>query len=367
MKKQIKKSSLLCQLILLSTTTINSCFASASDTQLEDEVEKLRRELATLQNKIAALDANANTPLEGEAKLYVTLRPTFGYIDESAVKVWDTRDALSHAGFKAAHEIMGSLAVIAHGEWDISLANNGDFGRARQVYVALNSSFGNIGLGKQRPTQYLLIAGYIDIFNHASSPFAYDRESIFFVDNLISYKKNLGNFTYLTTAQFDGKEGADASDLVNTGISYDTDNLHLAITYLDQKIADGNEVLRNDDVWAGAVAYTFSNGLYTALAYQDRTYEELGANKRNGSTFDTAFAYPVFNNFKVKAGYFKFDDGIEGPESGKHDGYNVTLEWQPVSALKLHLEYLNREFEFSEDFHSFSLGFRYDYSISTRF
>ena len=96
--------------------------------------------------------------LEREAKIYATLRPTLGYIDENNESQWDVRDALSHAGFKSTVEFNDNWQGILHGEWGIDLSNNGDFGKARQVYVALDSPYGTVGIGKQRPAQYLLIA-----------------------------------------------------------------------------------------------------------------------------------------------------------------------------------------------------------------
>lgn len=360
-----------CKLAILAamTTATAPSFAETSSNQLQSEIEKINIELNSLENKLAFLEQEnkATVPPKGDAKFYATLRPTFGYVDSNGEEVWDVRDALSHAGFKSTYQIMDGWTATVHGEWNITLADNGDFGSARQVYVATESAIGRIGIGKQRPTQYLLIAEYVDIFNHASSPFAYDSESVFFVNNVISYSKKFGNFTYLATAQFNGEEGSDSNDLVNTGISYDTENLHLAVTYLDQKIADGSTISRKDEVWAGAIAYTFDSGLYTAVAYQDKTYEDLSGSDRSGSTLDTSIAYPFAEQYKIKAGYFNFDDGIEGSESGDYDGYNLTFEWQPTSSLRLHVEYLNRDFDFSEDFNSVSVGLRYDFSIMTNY
>jgi predicted porin len=132
-----------------------------------------------------------------DLRVYATVRPTFGYIDENDEKLWDVRDALSHAGFKATTHFDEEWSAVLHGEWGIDLSNNGDFGKARQVYIALNSPVGTIGIGKKRPAQYLFIAEYVDIFNHSNSPFSYDPESIFFVDNLITYKLKTGNLTWM--------------------------------------------------------------------------------------------------------------------------------------------------------------------------
>ena len=51
---------------------------------------------------------------------------------------------------KQQHSLIRTGSAVLHGEWGIDLSNNGDFGRARQVYVALNSPVGTISIGKQR-------------------------------------------------------------------------------------------------------------------------------------------------------------------------------------------------------------------------
>ena len=118
----------------------------------------------------------------------------------------------SNAGIKSTFEFSANWKAILHGEWGVDLSNNGDFGKARQVYVALDSPYGQVGIGKQRPVQYSFIAEYVDIFNHSLSPFAYDPESPFFVNNLLTYKKQINAFTWMLASQFDGENTNDDSD-----------------------------------------------------------------------------------------------------------------------------------------------------------
>lgn len=127
--------------------------------------------------------------LNNTFRAYATIRPTFGYIQQQGERTTDVRDALSHLGFKASRKIKPGWTAEMQGEWGIDLSNSGDFGKSRRAYVALDSPYGRMGIGKQRPPQYLLIAEYVDIFNHAASPFSYDPQSLFFVDNLLTYSK----------------------------------------------------------------------------------------------------------------------------------------------------------------------------------
>jgi hypothetical protein len=361
--------------------TFNSQSTNAQSTTSLDE---LKKQITLLQKKIELIEkeqkANIKSistkPEESDLKpseknndirIYATLRPTFGYIDENNEKLWDVRDALSHAGFKATTHFYKDWSAVLHGEWGVDLSNNGDFGKARQVYVALNSPVGTIGVGKQRQPQYLFIAEYVDIFNHSNSPFAYDPESIFFVDNLFTYKIKTGNLTWMLASQFDGSKGDNNSDLTNIGISYDKNGLHTAFTYLTQNSNSGEIKSGEDEVFAGSLAYEFPNSLYLALGYQNRNYQRYSElNDRDGHTLDVSASYRLSENYKLKLGVFDFSDGYDNALSRNFNGYNTTLEWLPTPSLRFHLEYLHRNFEYLDDFSSISIGFRYDFSLETK-
>jgi hypothetical protein len=336
--------------------------------QLEKEQQYALKSLSPPPSENALSDNKNKIIRNNKVEAYATLRPTFGYIEEDGENLWDVRDALSHAGFKATTEFKEDWSAVLHGEWGIDLSNNGDFGRARQVYVALNSPFGEVGIGKQRPVQYLFIAEYVDIFNHANSPFAYDPESIFFVDNLVTYKLATGDFSWMLASQFNGESGDNNSDLTNVGVSYDNKGLHAALTYLIQNSTFEDNKNGEDEVFAGSLAYDFTSGLYVAVGYQSRTYQRyLQPIDRNGHTFDVSAAYRLSEVFKLKVGLFDFSDGYDEALSHDFNGYNATLEWLPSSSLRFHLEYLHRNFEYRDDFSSISIGFRYDFSIDSMF
>ena len=350
----------------------------------QSEIDELKAQLKLLQLKLEKLeqqqeqkkDSNAEpvaqskkptatdkkSDSKNEVKLYSTLRPTFGYIDENNENKFDVRDALSHAGVKSTTEFADGWTAILHGEWGVDLSNNGDFGKARQVYVAVDSPYGRVGIGKQRPVQYLFIAEYIDIFNHGNSPFAYDPESLFFVNNLITYQKKIDDFTVMAVAQLNGDDGDNYQDLFNTGVSYDKDNLHLALTYTKQDAYSGEVELGQDRIWAMSAAYQFDSGFYAAVGYQDKEYKRQNLLDRNGHTYALTVAYPLSDEMKIKSGYFSFKDDELADSSFEFDGVNLTLEWLPAQNLRFHLEYLTRDFTYRDDFSSFSVGFRYDYS-----
>ncbi len=384
-----KESSM--QLKNISLILISLCTAlsvNANDTQ--KEIDLLKQQLKEINKKLLILEqqnkpqASTSTktsvtkksnPLENKGfrskrdiKLYASLRPTFGYIDEQDAKAWDVRDALSNAGFKSTYNFKEGWEATLHGEWGIDISNNADFGKARQVYVALDSPMGKVGIGKQRPVHYLMVAEYVDIFNHSRSPFAYDRESPFFVNNLVSYQKKFSDFTFMLQGQFDGESGSDSADFLNGGLSYDVGNLHVGLAYSSKDIYAGQSLSDGEDKsYAAALAYTFDNDLYVAMAYQDVEYERRLLMDRGGHTVDLSLAYPLGRYFKVKTGIFDFEDGYNGVQTQDHNGANLTFEWLPADSLKVHIEYLYRDFEQMPDFSSISVGFRYDYAQAWKY
>ncbi|MBQ4845101.1 porin [Pseudoalteromonas sp. MMG005] len=342
--------------------------AQSSDSQSIQAVKRPKAKDKTRAVSALHSTTQVEPKREKEVRVYATVRPTFGLIDEQDESNLDVRDALSHAGIKAVHEFQPGWRAELHGEWSIDLANEGNFGRSRRAYTALSTPYGRFGIGKQRPAQYLFIAEYVDIFNHGASPFAYDPESIFFVDNLVTYRYETGPVTFIAVGQFDGKEGDNQADLINIGLSYDKNGIHAAVTYQHNTAYEQEQKLGDSTLWSGALAYQFTDDFYAALAYQAKEYDYFTGN-RDGHTFDMSMAYQLTKHYKLKAGFFDFDDGHISldPNNQSFDGYNLTLEWLPVDSLRLHLEYLTKSFDNKNEFDSISVGFRYDFSTKWQY
>ncbi len=336
-----------------------------------NDISQVKQELELLKNKLEKLEAaqataktqssKEVTSSKGEVKVYASLRPTFGRIDDHGDDFSDVQDALSNAGFKSTYEFKPGWTAIMHGEWSVDIANNADFGTARQVYVGVRTPYGQVAIGKQRPVQYTLIAEYVDIFNHRSSPFAYDVEGPFFVDNLVTYEHTIDNFKFMLGGQFNGPSGEDDNDFFNTGLAYDADGLHLALAYSSKNEFDENDIkLGGVDVLGFSVAKEFDSGVYAAAAYQSVDYDFI--QERDGDTVDVSLGYRFAPEYRVKVGYFAFDDGKVDAETENHDGANLTLEWLPSDNLRFHLEYLTKSYDELEDSDSITIGFRYDYA-----
>ena len=299
--------------------------------------------------------------------LYGTLRPTLEIIDQDATNpgdddsTVDVQDALSRVGLKGSMELEPGLEGFFQGEWSVDIGDNGDFGRSRRANVGLQGNGHRLLIGKDRPPHYTLIAERMDIYNHRSSPFAYDQVSPFFTDNMVAYRYMKDGVHFEAAGQFNGRQGDDRVDMFNTGIGVERGAWYGAIGYLDMRAAEGN-LEGNDNTYIGGTL-VFDNGdLFLGVSYQNLDTETMTGFDYDGHTLDVSGAVGLGGGYKVKAGYFDFDDGLEGVASRQHDGYNVTLEKQ-LKKLRLHIEVLGRNYDFREDSTILSLGLRYDFSV----
>jgi predicted porin len=353
------KHSLLVTALALTPYIVN---AEAND--LNSKVESLSKEIAELKAQVAK---SPLAKIKGDSLgIYGSIRPTLEYRTEDnnpdGDSYFDQRDTLSQLGFKGDLKVNDDITAFFKSEWSIALQDGGDFGKSRQVFAGLNTSVGTVAVGKQRPTQYLYIGEYVDIFNHSNSPFAYDFEAPFFIDNMITYQNKFDKISVHAGAQLDGRSGENNVDFVNFGVAYDFDNLHLAVTYLDKTSANGLSTGDTTDIIGFGAAYSIGD-LYVALGYQDINKEALGAlNSESSYTADIVAAYKLPENFKLKAGYFVISDDII-VNSLELNGYNLTLENQLRPNVRVHIEYLMRDFDYREDFQSISIGVRYDFDL----
>ena len=308
--------------------------AMATDNNSDNNWQELDQRLKRLEQQQATPSAQ-NTSVS----LYGSLRPTLVYSDSDLTDEWDVGDALSRIGVKGRTEFAPGWALLAQGEWKINLNGDGSFGDAR-------------------------LAEYTDIFNNANSPFAYNQESPFFADNLALYQFKLQHFTLMASARFDGEANNSGADAINAGLGFDWQGLHLGVSYLEQDNYEGELKTGKDKTSAAAVAYSFDNGIYLALAYQYKDYQLTGSEDRDGSTLDAAVAIPLWQDYKLKLGYFRFDDGLESDISLDYQGFNTTLEWNPASNVRLHLEYLQQDNEQRATDKSIAFGIRYDFDLN---
>ena len=154
----------------------------------------------------------------------------------------DITDALSRVGIKANTQITETLSAVLHGEWDVDIEANGNFGDARLAYVGLQSeSMGMVAIGKQWDPYYNLVAEVTDIYYHRASPFGYDNQGPFRSTNLVTYANSIGGLKINAGMQVDGSvdngDGGTHSDNVDAasvGASLRSGPVYIGVSYLRQ-------------------------------------------------------------------------------------------------------------------------------------
>ena len=328
-----------------------------------------------------AEEAMAEEPMLGEAMVKDTdvsiygrfwPRVTYNSVDGGDSST-DITDALSRVGIKAKTQITETLSAVLHGEWDVDIEDNGNFGDARQAYVGLQSEgMGMVAIGKQWDPYYNLVAEVTDIFYHRASPFGYDNQGPFRSTNLVTYANSIGGLKINAGMQVDGSVGngdggsnSDNVDAASVGASLRSGPVYIGVSYLRQNRE--NRVDSNDDPLVDLERDFFGVGgslnvidnLYLAVTYQYITDNYDDGSELNPFTLDVAAAYSFGGGITALAGYFMSD-----PDDGNElMGYNVTLIKEVHPALDVFAEWVLTDEDQGDDVNTFSLGFRYDFDV----
>lgn len=310
-----------------------------------------------------------------DVSIYGRFWPRVTYNDADGGST-DITDALSRVGIKANTRISDTLTAVLHGEWDVDIEANGDFGDARQAYVGLKSSdLGFVGIGKQWDPYFNVVAEVTDIFYHRASPFGYDNEGPFRSNNLVRYAHSVGDLSIDAGMQVNGspennagdhtffRTNADASsapddvDAASVGLSYRGGPLYVGVSYLRQN--KGND-LEKDFFGVGASLNAMEN-LYLAVTYQYIQDNHDDGSETNPYTLDVAAALSFGGGMKALAGVFAYDkdDG-----STEKLGGNFTLIKEVHPSTDVFVEWVIVDPEEGETENTISLGFRYDFDVA---
>ncbi|WP_233860950.1 porin [Tenacibaculum piscium] len=299
--------------------------------------------------------------------VYASLRPAITYRNDriTNIKSLDVTDFFSRIGVKAEQKIDKNLTVFVRGEWDIDIEGDADFGDARLGYAGLKGNWGRIAIGKQWSPHYNIVAEVTDVFNNRSSPFAYDTQSPFRTNNLVTYKNSLGNFKIDAGIQINGDSGSTNGgvtddtfgrsyvDTAVLGLGYTAENFYVGTSYLSDEDADG--IKRTIFAFAGAT--TFFNNLYMAMNYQNINIKNSANLKLDANTLDIVAVYSFNESYNAKASYFNYDNGtINGT------GFNFTFEKRFKKNVRTYVELLNYKDTDKPAITNISVGLRYDIS-----
>ena len=382
----IKRVLMICLLASGMLAVPLSAFAGgggAEEPMAEEAMpEEAMAEEAMLEEAMAE-EAMLEEAMVGEAmikdtdvSIYGRFWPRITYSDvDGGDSSTDITDALSRVGIKANTQITETLSAVLHGEWDVDIEKNGNFGDARQAYVGLKSEgLGMVAIGKQWDPYFNVVAEVTDIFYHRASPFGYDQQGPFRSSNLVTYANSLGGLSINAGMQVDGSvdngDGGNHSDNVDAasvGASLRSGPIYIGVSYLRQN-QDNHMIEVNDmDVLHPRERNFFGVGgslnvienLYLAVTYQYITDNYDDGSELNPFTLDVAAAYSFGGGITALAGYFMSD-----PDDGNElMGYNVTLIKEVHPALDVFAEWVLTDEDQGDDVNTFSLGFRYDFDV----
>ena len=286
----------------------------------------------------------------------------------------DITDALSRVGIKAKTQITETLSAVLHGEWDVDIENNGNFGDARLAYVGLQSEgMGMVAIGKQWDPYYNLVAEVTDIYYHRASPFGYDQqEGPFRSTNLVTYANSIGGLKINAGMQVDGVSGSndggthsDNVDAASVGASLRSGPVYIGASYLRQNRDDAD--IERDSFGVGGSLNVMDN-LYLAATYQYIADNSDDGSELNPFTLDVVASYSFGGGITALAGFFMHDDE-ETVKSKELMGYTVTLIKEVHPALDVFVEWVLTDYDQEDaendilDSNTFSLGFRYDFDV----
>ena len=327
-----------------------------------------------------AEEAMAEEPMLGEAmvkdtdvSIYGRFWPRLTY-ENSDGSSTDITDALSRVGIKATTQITEGLSAVLHGEWDVDIEQNGNFGDARQAYVGIKSEdLGMVAIGKQWDPYFNTVAEVTDIFYHRASPFGYDNQGPFRSGNLVTYANGFGglniNAGLQANGRVDGGGGrafrnnndtagdADNVDAASVGVSLSSGPVYIGVSYLRQN-RDDDELERN--YFGVGSSLNVNDDIYLAVTYQYIADNYDDGSELNPYTLDVATSFSFSSGITALAGFF-----ISDPDDGNDlMGYNLTLIKEVHPALDVFAEWVLTDKDQGDNTNTFSLGFRYDFDVA---
>lgn len=317
--------------------------------------------------------AMEETPVikDTDVSIYGRFWPRLTY-ENSEGSSTDITDALSRVGIKANTQITETLSAVLHGEWDVDIEQNGNFGDARQAYVGIKSEdLGMVAIGKQWDPYFNTVAEVTDIFYHRASPFGYDNQGPFRSGNLVTYANSFAGLKVNAGMQVDGEVGngdksashADNVDAASVGAGFSSGPIYIGASYLrqnqDDRVVDGNQENRERNFFGVGGSLSLIENMYLAVTYQYITDNYDDGRELNPYTLDIAGAYTL-GSIKALAGFF-----ISDPDEGTEKmGYNITLIKEVHPALDVFAEWVLTQNDPGDDVNTLSLGFRYDFDVA---
>ena len=367
----IKRVLMICLLASGMLAVPLSAFAGGGEAEEpmaeEAAAEEPMAEEAAVEEPMAE-EAVAEEPMikDTDVSIYGRFWPRVTYNDvDGGDSSTDITDALSRVGIKANTQITETLSAVLHGEWDVDIEKNGNFGDARQAYVGLRSEdLGMLAIGKQWDPYFNTVAEVTDIFYHRASPFGYDQQGPFRSSNLVTYSNGFGGLSLNAGMQVDGTSGSndggthsDNVDAASVGASLSSGPVYIGVSYLRQNQDDNN---RDRNYFGVGGSLNVNDDIYLAVTYQYIADNYDDGSELNPFTLDVATSFSFAHGVTALAGFFMSD-----PDNGNElIGGNLTLIKEVHPALDVFAEWVLTDEDQGDSINTFSLGFRYDFDVA---
>ena len=249
-------------------------------------------------------------PIDG--KVYGKVNASIVNNDSGSSDEWKLNSNASRVGVKGKTEISDGLYAIYKAEFEMCIDDvdcKGQTFSQRNIMAGIRGDFGTIWAGKHdSPTK--LAQNKIDLFNDLEGDIKNTFEGENRVSNIVAYTSPKVNGFSATVAMIpgegsdfdeDGNDDTGLADGISYSISYDMDNLYIAVAG-DQDV-DKQDLLR-------VVAQYKMDALKLGFMYQQN---EDNLNSKDESGYFISAAYKM-DKTTLKAQYGTIEDDVDGDE-----------------------------------------------------
>ena len=249
-------------------------------------------------------------PIDG--KVYGKVNASVVNNDSGSSDEWKLNSNASRVGVKGKTQIADGLYAIYKAEFEMCIDDGDCKGQTfsqRNIMTGIRGDFGTVWAGKHdSPTK--LAQNKIDLFNDLEGDIKNTFEGENRVSNIVAYTSPKVNGFSATVAMIpgegsdfdeDGNDDTGLADGISYSISYDMDNLYIAIAG-DQDV-DKQDLLR-------VVAQYKMDALKLGFMYQQN---EDNLNSKDESGYFISAAYKM-DKTTLKAQYGTIEDDVDGDE-----------------------------------------------------
>ena len=249
-------------------------------------------------------------PIDG--KVYGKVNASVVNNDSGSSDEWKLNSNASRVGVKGKTEISDGLYAIYKAEFEMCIDDGDCKGQTfsqRNIMAGIRGDFGTVWAGKHdSPTK--LAQNKIDLFNDLEGDIKNTFEGENRVSNIVAYTSPKVNGFSATVAMIpgegsdfdeDGNDDTGLADGISYSISYDMDNLYIAVAG-DQDV-DKQDLLR-------VVAQYKMDALKLGFMYQQN---EDNLNSKDESGYFISAAYKM-DKTTLKAQYGTIEDDVDGDE-----------------------------------------------------